>query len=149
MARSRRPRTAPQNQSSEPAPEVITTTAGLRDLVAGYADAEFLAIDTEFMREQTYYSQLCLVQISDGTTAAAIDPLAKDIDLTPLWTLLAGDGKVKVFHAAHQDLEIFFKEMGSLPLPLFDSQIAAMVLGHGDQVGYDRLVRDDCDPQQV
>ena len=81
MARSRRPRTAPQNQSSEPAPEVITTTAGLRDLVAGYADAEFLAIDTEFMREQTYYSQLCLAQISDGTTAAAIDPLAKDIDL--------------------------------------------------------------------
>ena len=109
--------------------------------MAGFADAEFLAIDTEFMREQTYFSQLCLVQISDGTTAAAIDPLASGIDMTPLWQLLADESIVKVFHAAHQDLEIFYKEMGHLPLPLFDSQIAAMVLGHGDQVGYDRLVR--------
>ena len=141
MARNRRPRSAPQNQSSEPAPEVIATTNGLRELVADFADAEFLAIDTEFMREQTYFSQLCLVQISDGTTAAAIDPLASGIDMTPLWQLLADESIVKVFHAAHQDLEIFYKEMGHLPLPLFDSQIAAMVLGHGDQVGYDRLVR--------
>ncbi|MGC6453611.1 MAG: hypothetical protein ACON31_06855 [Candidatus Puniceispirillaceae bacterium] len=141
MARSRRSRPAPQKQLSDSAPEVITTTAGLEVLVAELATADFLAIDTEFMREQTYYSQLCLVQISDGTTAAAIDPLAPGIDMTPLWNLLADETIVKVFHAAHQDLEIFCKEMGRLPLPLFDSQIAAMVLGHGDQVGYDRLVR--------
>ena len=141
MTKSRRPRTAPQQHSSAPAPEVITTSAGLAALVDGYATAEFLAIDTEFMREQTYYSQLCLIQISDGTTAAAIDPLADGIDMAPLWRLLGDSSIVKVFHAAHQDLEIFYKEMGSLPLPLFDSQVAAMVLGHGDQVGYDRLVR--------
>ena len=138
MARSRR-RAAPPD--TKPGQEVVTTTAELESLVAKLHGAEFLAIDTEFMREQTYYSQLCLIQISDGTTAAAIDPLAPDIELAPLWRLLADTSITKVFHAAHQDLEIFVKEMGQLPLPLFDSQIAAMVLGHGDQVGYDRLVR--------
>ena len=138
MARSRRHAPPPD---SRPAKDVVTTTAGLEALIAQLAGATFLAIDTEFMREQTYYSQLCLIQISDGTTAAAIDPLAPDIELAPLWDLLADTTITKVFHAAHQDLEIFVKEMGQLPLPLFDSQIAAMVLGHGDQVGYDRLVR--------
>ena len=137
MAKSRRTRSAP----SEPASDVITTTDGVAALAARFADADFLAVDTEFMREQTYYAQLCLIQIGDGTHAAAIDPLAQGIDLTPLWDLLGNERITKVFHAAHQDLEIFFKEMGKLPLPLFDSQIAAMVLGHGDQVGYDRLVR--------
>ena len=137
MAKSRRNRTAP----SEPASDVVTTSDGVAALAARFADAEFLAIDTEFMREQTYYAQLCLIQISDGSHAAAIDPLAPGIELSPLWDLLGNERITKVFHAAHQDLEIFFKEMGKLPLPLFDSQIAAMVLGHGDQVGYDRLVR--------
>jgi ribonuclease D len=138
MARSRR-RAAPAD--TEQSADVIMTTADLEALVAQLSGAEFLAVDTEFMREQTYYSQLCLVQISDGTHHAAIDPLAPDIDLAGLWTLLADPKTVKVFHAAHQDLEIFLKEMGTLPLPLFDTQVAAMVLGHGDQVGYDRLVR--------
>ena len=138
MARSRR-RAAPND--SGPGADVITTTADLDALVTRLSGAEFLAVDTEFMREQTYYSQLCLIQISNGTIAAAIDPLAPDIDLQPLWRLLADPATTKVFHAAHQDLEIFLKEMGRLPLPLFDTQIAAMVLGHGDQVGYDRLVR--------
>ena len=137
MARSRR-RAAPTE--TEQSADVITTTAALDALVARLAGAEFLAVDTEFMREHTYYSQLCLVQISDGNHAAAIDPLAPDIDLAGLWKLLADPQITKVFHAAHQDLEIFLKEMGSLPLPLFDTQIAGMVLGHGDQVGYDRLV---------
>ena len=137
MAKSRRPKSEP----SEPAKDVVTTSEGVAALVARFADAEFLAIDTEFMREQTYFAQLCLIQISDGDHAAAIDPLAAGIDLAPLWDLLGNEKITKVFHAAHQDLEIFFKEMGKLPLPLFDSQIAAMVLGHGDQVGYDRLVR--------
>ena len=138
MARSRR-RAAPNDTG--PGADVITTTAELDALVTTLSVAEFLAVDTEFMREQTYYSQLCLIQISNGTVAAAIDPLAPDIDLRSLWRLLADPSTTKVFHAAHQDLEIFLKEMGTLPLPLFDTQIAAMVLGHGDQVGYDRLVR--------
>jgi ribonuclease D len=138
MARSRhRAASTDTDQSAD----VITTTADLDALVEQLSGAEFLAVDTEFMREQTYYSQLCLVQISDGTHHAAIDPLAPDIDLGRLWTLLADPRSTKVFHAAHQDLEIFLKEMGTLPLPLFDTQIAGMVLGHGDQVGYDRLVR--------
>ncbi|MDA9930280.1 ribonuclease D [Alphaproteobacteria bacterium] len=134
---------AKSQSAKKPSPsvDIITTTGGVRDLVARFAGAEFLAIDTEFMREHTYYAQLCLIQISDGTHAAAIDPLANGIDLSPLWSLLADTSIVKVFHAAHQDLEIFLKEMDALPLPLFDSQIAATVLGHGDQVGYDRLVR--------
>ena len=138
MARSRH-RAASTN--TDQSADVITTTADLDALVEQLSGAEFLAVDTEFMREQTYYSQLCLVQISDGTHHAAIDPLAPDIDLGRLWTLLADPQSTKVFHAAHQDLEIFLKEMGTLPLPLFDTQIAGMVLGHGDQVGYDRLVR--------
>lgn len=122
-------------------PDLITTNEGLAAILQTFESAPFLAIDTEFMREHTYYSQLCLIQISNGERAVAIDPLADGIDLAPLWALLARTDIVKIFHAAHQDLEIFFKEMGSLPLPLFDTQIAAMVLGHGDQVGYDRLVR--------
>ena len=137
MARSRR-RPAPAD--TEASADVITTTADLDALVDQLSGAAFLAVDTEFMREQTYYAQLCLVQISDGTHHAAIDPLAPDIDLGALWRLLADPKTTKVLHAAHQDLEIFLKEMGTLPLPLFDTQVAAMVLGHGDQVGYDRLV---------
>ena len=138
MARSRRRALPPD---TTPAEGVVTTNAELEALVNKLSDATFLAIDTEFMREKTYYSQLCLIQIGDGKTAAAIDPLAPGIELAPLWDLLADTGITKVFHAAHQDLEIFIRETGQLPLPLFDSQIAAMVLGHGDQVGYDRLVR--------
>ena len=137
MAKSRRTKQPP----SPPAEDVIATSSDVAALAKRFAGAEFLAVDTEFMREQTYYSQLCLIQISDGTHAAAVDPLAPGIDLQPLWDLMADESITKVFHAANQDLEIFFKEMGKLPLPLFDSQIAAMVLGHGDQVGYDRLVR--------
>jgi ribonuclease D len=110
MARSRhRAASTDTDQSAD----VITTTADLDALVEQLSGAEFLAVDTEFMREQTYYSQLCLVQISDGTHHAAIDPLAPDIDLGRLWTLLADPQSTKVFHAAHQDLEIFLKEMGS------------------------------------
>ena len=130
-----------KNKSDQDHTSVITTSEHVQRIALDFADAEFLAIDTEFMREQTYYSQLCLIQISDGKTAVAVDPLAPNIDLTPLWKLFANPAITKVFHAAHQDLEIFVKEMGTLPLPLFDSQIAATVLGHGDQVGYDRLVR--------
>lgn len=119
----------------------ITTTDALIAVVEQYRSASFLAVDTEFMRERTYYPQLCLIQISDGNQAVGIDPLAKGMDLSPLWELFRDAAIVKVFHAAHQDLEIFLNLMGELPCPVYDTQIGAMVMGHGDQVGYDRLVK--------
>lgn len=132
-----------KNKSDTVAPHQapITTTAALEALVAGYEGAPFIAVDTEFMRERTYYPQLCLIQISDGTTAVCIDPLASGIDLSPLWRIMRDPAVTKVFHAAHQDMEIFLHLMGDLPCPVYDTQIAAMVLGHGDQVGYDRLIK--------
>ena len=136
-----RPRTDDSHADTTPKTKPIITTAGVEELVARYQNAPFLAIDTEFMRERTYYPQLCLIQISDGDFACCIDPLAKDIDLTALWELMRNPAITKVFHAAHQDLEIFLNLMGELPTPLFDTQIAAMVMGHGDQVGYDRLIK--------
>ncbi len=93
------------------------------------------------MREKTYYPQLCLIQISDGDEAVCIDPLAQGLELGTLWELMRNEDIVKVFHAAHQDLEIFMNLMGDLPRPAYDTQIAAMVMGHGDQVGYDKLVK--------
>lgn len=101
----------------------------------------FLTVDTEFLREKTYYPKLCLIQIGmpDGQ-AAAIDPLSKDIDLTPVLDMLRNPNILKIFHAARQDLEIFYRLMGEVPAPLFDTQIAAMVCGHGEQIGYERLV---------
>ncbi len=119
----------------------ITTTQALFAVVERYQSARFLAVDTEFMREKTYYPQLCLIQISDGEEAVCIDPLAEEIELDVLWDLMRNESIVKVFHAAHQDLEIFLNLMGDLPRPVYDTQIAAMVMGHGDQVGYDKLVK--------
>ena len=116
-----------------------------KDLMLFMEDAckhPFLTVDTEFLREKTYYPKLCLVQIGtpDGK-AAAIDPLSDDIDMTPVLDMLRNEDILKVFHAARQDLEIFFKLMGEVPAPLFDTQIAAMVCGYGDQIGYESLVR--------
>jgi ribonuclease D len=119
----------------------ITTNQVLNKIINDYKRAKFLAIDTEFIRERTYYPQLCLIQISDGVTAAAIDPLAKDLDLTPMWKLMRDQKITKVFHAGSQDMEIFLHLMGDLPRPIYDTQIAAMVCGLGDQVGYDKLVK--------
>ena len=133
----------PDSQQNKPlniAPPV-TTTAALNAALAPYETAEFVAVDTEFMREKTYYPQLCLIQISDGKTAFAIDPLASDIDLAPLWALMKNPAITKVFHAGGQDMEIFLHLMGSLPTPFYDTQLAAMVCGLGDQVGYDKLVK--------
>ena len=118
----------------------ITSTESLTDALSHYAAATFVAVDTEFMREKTYYPQLCLIQISDGNRAFAIDPLADGLDLTPLWALMKNDRVTKVFHAGGQDMEIFLHLMGSLPTPIYDTQLAAMVCGLGDQVGYDKLV---------
>ena len=123
------------------AAEPITTNEALNTIVRQYKNANFLAIDTEFLRERTYYPQLCLIQISDGVKAIAIDPLAKSLDLNPVWELMLNPKITKVFHAGNQDMEIFLHLMNELPTPIYDTQIAAMVCGLGDQVGYDKLVK--------
>ncbi|MFO1127674.1 MAG: ribonuclease D [Rhodospirillales bacterium] len=117
---------------------LITQPADLSAFCSQVVDAEFVAVDTEFMRERTYWPRLCLVQVAGPDGAVAIDPLA-GLDLTPLFDLLRAPQTVKVFHAARQDLEIFFQLMGSLPAPVFDTQVAAMVCGFGDQVSYETL----------
>lgn len=119
---------------------LITTTADLVTFCERLAGAEYITVDTEFMREKTYWPQLCLVQVAGPQDAAAIDPLAEGIDLTPLYALLTDPGIVKVFHAARQDVEIFYHLTGHIPAPLFDTQVAAMVCGFGDSVGYETLV---------
>src|ERR1700722_14974338 len=101
--------------------------------------AEFVAVDTEFMRDKTYWPQLCLVQIGGPEEAAALDPLAPDIDLSPLYALMADPKVLKVFHASRQDVEIFYHSTGAVPTPLFDTQVAAMVCGFGDAVSYETL----------
>lgn len=121
--------------------DLITDSAELARICERFAVAEFITIDTEFMREKTYYSQLCLVQIADDEGAVAIDPLADGLDLAPLYTLLNDAPCVKVFHACRQDIEIFFHATGKIPTPIFDSQVAAMVCGYGDSVSYEALVR--------
>jgi ribonuclease D len=119
--------------------QLITDTDSLRTFCAALADSPFVAVDTEFMRERTFWPKLCLIQIAGPEAAAAVDPLADGIDLAPLLPVLMAPLIVKVFHAARQDLEIFFHLMGKLPAPVFDTQVAAMVCGFGDQVGYETL----------
>ncbi|MGI9390381.1 MAG: ribonuclease D [Boseongicola sp.] len=123
----------------------ITTTEELQSFCDAATTAPYVTIDTEFLRERTYYSKLCLVQLAypgNGVDdAVLVDPLAKEISLDPLYALLRNESVVKVFHAARQDLEIFFIEGGVIPTPLFDTQLAAMVAGFGEQVGYETLVR--------
>jgi ribonuclease D len=119
---------------------LITKTDDLAKLVDRMATHPFVAVDTEFMRENTYWPDLCLIQIATGEEAAAIDPKA-DLDLDPLLSLLVDNHDVlKVFHAGGQDLEIVHNLTGKTPQPLFDTQIAAMALGHGEQVGYSNLI---------
>jgi ribonuclease D len=119
---------------------LITDTAALAKFCDALADAPYLAVDTEFMREKTYYAQLCLVQVAYGDHSAAIDPLAPGIDLERLYDLMADPSKVKVLHSATQDLEIFLQRMGEVPTPVFDTQVAASVCGHGEQPAYATLV---------
>ena len=124
---------------------IVTDQAALEALYAEYAAHPFITVDTEFMRERTYWPQLCLVQLArpgdDPGAAAAIDPMAEGLDLAPLFALMANPDVVKVFHAARQDVEIFHNLGGVVPAPMFDTQVAAMVCGHGEQVGYETLVR--------
>lgn len=118
----------------------ITTTNELFALCDRLKSAEFVTVDTEFLRDNTYYSKLCLIQIADDNEAVAIDPLADGIDLTPFFDLMANKDVIKVLHACRQDLEIFVNMNGEVPEPIFDTQVAAMVCGFGDSVGYETLV---------
>ena len=120
---------------------LITDSAALANLCARLADAPFVTVDTEFMRESTFYPELCLIQIADTEEAAAIDPKAPGLDMQPLLDLLVDNEDVlKVFHAGGQDLEIVYNLTGKTPHPLFDTQVAAMALGQGEQIGYSNLV---------
>src|SRR5215470_20285110 len=120
---------------------IITDTAGLKALAAELQQGPYVAIDTEFMRDQTYWPKLCLIQAAGVGVEAIIDPLADGIDLAPFYELLAAKSVVKVFHAARQDIEIFHHQGGVIPEPLFDTQIAAMVCGFGEAASYETLVR--------
>ena len=119
---------------------VITDSDALARFCARQMGSSFVAVDTEFMRERTYWPILCLVQIAGPEEAAAIDALAPGVDLTPLLTLMADESTLKVFHAARQDIEIFVNLSGTVPRPLFDTQVAAMVCGFGDAASYETLV---------
>ena len=118
----------------------ITTTDALRAFCARLADQPFITVDTEFMRETTYWPRLCLIQAASATDAAIIDPMADGLDLSPFLDLMRDPKILKVFHAARQDTEIFVK-LGAMPKPMFDTQVAAMAAGFGDQVSYEALVR--------
>jgi ribonuclease D len=119
--------------------KLITTTDELAAFCKPLAETEFVTVDTEFMRERTFWPKLCLAQVAGPDDAAAIDALAEGIDLSPLDELMANPKVLKVFHAARQDLEIFYLRMSAVPRPLFDTQVAAMVCGHGEAASYESL----------
>ena len=120
---------------------LITTTQALAELCERLAKADFITVDTEFMRENTYWPELCLVQVADDKEAAAIDPLAQGLDLAPLLELLVDNEDVlKVFHAGGQDVEIIYNLSGKTPHPIFDTQIAMMAISQSEQIGYSNLV---------
>lgn len=118
----------------------VKDTADLEALVERLRRAEYVTVDTEFLRDNTYWPKLCLVQVAGPDVAAIIDPLAPLMDLSSLFDLMVDPGVLKVFHAARQDIEIFLKLSGRIPEPLFDTQVAAMVCGYGDSVSYETLV---------
>ena len=137
-----RPRTGPPEEKTimhiHP---LITTSEALAELCARLAKSDFVTVDTEFMRENTYWPELCLVQIANEEEAAAIDPLAEGIDLKPLWDLMCENEEVlKVFHAGGQDVEIVYNFTGKTPHPIFDTQIAMMAISQSEQIGYANLV---------
>jgi ribonuclease D len=121
--------------------EPITTTAELAEVCARIARHPFVTIDTEFLRETTYYPLLCVAQLASPDEAVVVDALAAGIDLAPFFTLMTDEKVVKVFHAARQDIEIVWNMAKKIPHPIFDSQVAAMVLGYGDSISYDQLVQ--------
>ncbi|WP_282051678.1 ribonuclease D [Phaeobacter inhibens] len=125
--------------------KTLTSTEDLQAFCEAAAQHDYVTVDTEFLRERTYYSKLCLVQLAypgaGGENAVLVDPLADGLSLEPLYDLFRNETVVKVFHAARQDLEIFWVDAQVFPKPLFDTQVAAMVCGFGEQVGYETLVR--------
>ena len=127
---------------------IIKTTSELSQFCDFAYNFDYITVDTEFLRERTYYPKLCLIQLAipgdQENRAVLIDPLEGNLDLSPLYKLFLDSDIVKVFHAARQDLEIFFHDQNIIPSPLFDTQLAAMVCGFGEQVGYETLVRSIC-----
>jgi ribonuclease D len=119
----------------------IVDTAELAAVCARMAKHPFITVDTEFLRETTYYPLLCVAQMATTDEAVVVDALAEGIDLTPFFELLSNEKVVKVFHAARQDIEIVWNMSQSIPHPIFDTQVAAMVLGYGDSISYDQLVQ--------
>jgi ribonuclease D len=119
----------------------ITTTSELAAACERFARHRFITVDTEFLRETTYYPLLCVAQIASSDEAVVIDTLAQGLDLAPLFQLMADENVLKVFHAARQDIEIVWHMAGRLPHPIFDTQVAAMVLGYGDAISYEQLVQ--------
>ncbi|GER08159.1 ribonuclease D [Iodidimonas muriae] len=120
---------------------LITDTASLEALTERLSKAAYITVDTEFMRDSSYYSKLCLVQVADSEGAFAIDTLSEDLDLGSFYDLMFNPDVLKVFHACRQDMEIFFHATGKLPAPIFDTQVAAMVCGFGESAGYETLVK--------
>ena len=127
---------------------IIKTTSELSQFCDYAYNFDYITVDTEFLRERTYYPKLCLIQLAipgdQENSAVLIDPLERNLDLSPLYKIFLDPDIVKVFHAARQDLEIFFHDQNIIPSPLFDTQLAAMVCGFGEQVGYETLVRSIC-----
>ncbi len=122
-------------------PRPITSTSELTEVCDRLARHPFVTVDTEFLRESTYYPQLCVAQMASTDEAVVVDALAPGLDLAPFFTLMANEHVVKVFHAARQDIEIVWHRAGLIPHPIFDTQVAAMVLGYGDSISYDQLVQ--------
>jgi len=130
------------HDSSKVAPmNTITTTAALAEACARFARHRFVTVDTEFLRETTYYPLLCVAQIASADEAVVVDTLAEGLDLKPFFELMANESVLKVFHAARQDIEIVWHMAGLIPHPIFDTQVAAMVLGYGDSISYEQLVQ--------
>jgi ribonuclease D len=121
--------------------DLITSTTDLAAACRRLARHPFVTIDTEFLRETTYYPLLCVAQLASSDEAVVVDALATDIDLAPFFELMANPGVLKVFHAARQDIEIVWHRANIIPHPIFDTQVAAMVLGHGESISYDQLVQ--------
>jgi ribonuclease D len=120
---------------------LVTTTPELSELCRRFSEHNFVAVDTEFIREQTFWPKLCVIQLAGPREEAIVDPLAPGIDLAPFYRLMADEGVVKVFHAARQDLEIVWTQAKLIPHPIFDTQVAAMVCGFGESVSYVSLVK--------
>jgi ribonuclease D len=125
----------------QPAMHLITTTADLTQACARLARHPFVTVDTEFLRETTYYPLLCVAQLASPDEAVIVDTLAPDLDLAPFFALMNNLKVLKVFHAARQDIEICWHMANAIPHPVFDTQVAAMVLGYGDSISYDQLVQ--------